>query len=112
MELVNLELKPAEAEAETTEAKENERPLYPYGLCLHVTDETLAKLGLEGCDVGDEIRIMAIGKVIGTSEQEYEGGKHSTLDVQLVEMGCEESGEEDEEGAHSKAARTLYGKGE
>lgn len=112
MELVNLELKPAEAEAETTEAKENEKPIYPYGLCLHITDETLAKLGLEGCDVGDELHIMAVAKVIGTSEQEYEGGKHATLDVQITEMGCEMAEEEEEEPAHSKAARTLYGKGE
>lgn len=112
MKVVSLELKPKEAEQETVESRETEKPLYPYGTCLYLDEVALAKLGLEGCEVGDEIQIMALGKVTGRSEREYEGGKHQTLDIQLTEMGCEEADDADEpDTPMGTAAKKLYGKG-
>jgi hypothetical protein len=114
MKLVSLELSPQEAKAETIEARETEKPKYPYGTCLYLDEEALAKLGVKELpDVGSMLHIMAVGKVTGTSEREYEGGSHKTLDVQIVEMACEEAdaeGDNDgDESLTSPAAKKLYG---
>lgn len=105
MKLAKMELKGAEAKAETLEAKETERPKYPYGTSLYLDEVALAKLGIkEMPEVGQELRIEAIGKVVGTSSREYEGGAHQTLDIQLTDMACEVAGDEEE-----SPARKLYG---
>lgn len=114
MKLVSLELKTEEAKEETMEAREAERPRYPYGTCLYLDEVALKKLGITDIpEVGDELRIMAVGKVTGTSSREYEGGSHQTLDIQLTEMACEDAdeGEEPAETSMGKAAQKLYGKG-
>lgn len=114
MKLVSLELTAQEAKAESFEAKEAERPRYPYGTSLYLDDEALAKLGIKEMPaVGTDLRIMGVAKVTGTSEREYEGGSHKTLDVQFTQMACEETGDEEDAALASPAARKLYpaGKG-
>lgn len=113
MKVVSLELDKSDREQETVEAKEMERPLYPYGTSLYLDEKALAKLGItEMPDVGTVVLIQAVAKVTGTSEREYEGGSHKTLDVQITEMGLEE-GEEapepEEKQSFEGAAKTLYG---
>lgn len=114
MKLISLELSPQESKAETIEARETEGPKYPYGTCLYLDEEALAKLGIADLPpVGTELHIMAVGKVTGTSEREYEGGSHKTLDVQLVEMACEtadaEGDADGDESLTSPVAKKLYG---
>lgn len=110
MKIVEMQLKPSEAKKETVEASELERPLYPYGLCLYLDEVALAKLGItEMPEVGCELQIAARGRVTGTSQREYEGGSHQTLDIQIVAMGCEDAGEEEPETGMGKAAKKLYG---
>lgn len=113
MKLASLELTKSEAKEETIEAKEVERPRYAYGTCLYLDETVLAKLGIKDMpEVGDELHIMAVGKVTGTSSREYEGGAHQTLDIQLTEMACEDAdeGEEPAETDMGRAAQKLYGK--
>lgn len=112
MKLVSLELSKAERKKETEPMADTaDRPLFPYGTSLYLNDETLSKLGIEEMpDVGTTLMIKAVAKVTGTSEREYEGGSHRTLDIQFVEMACEE-GEEAEAETFDGAAKKLYGKG-
>lgn len=95
-------------------APDADRPKFPYGTSLYLDDKALEKLGItEMPDVGTMLNIQAVGKVTGTSEREYEGGSHRTLDVQLVQMGCEEGeepAEPEEKQTFGDAAKTLYGK--
>lgn len=114
MKLVSLELTKAERkkEAEPLSAPMAERPLYPYGTSLYLNDETLAKLGIDEMPaVGTTFMIEAVVKVTGTSEREYEGGSHRTLDLQITEMSLEEGEEEaaEEKQTFGGAAKTLYG---
>lgn len=114
MKLVSMEFDQAEAKAESSEVNELEAPKYPYGTCLYLDEKTLDKLGIsEMPDVGTMVKIEAMAKVTGTSEREYEGGSHKTLDLQLTDMGLEEGAEEEEvggpSGQFSKAAKTMYG---
>lgn len=113
MKLASLELTKAERkqEAEST-GLAAERPLYPYGTSMYLSDEALKKLGItEIPDVGTVLNITGVAKVTGTSEREYEGGSHRTLDIQFTEMACEEGEEAPEEKqTFGGAAKTLYGK--
>lgn len=114
MKIASLELDPKEAGEETVEAREIERPRYSYGTCLHLDETALKKLGIKELpEVGQELHIVAVGKVTGTSENEYEGGSHKCLDIQLTDMGCEYAEEgDDDEPPMSRAARKLYPGGE
>lgn len=116
MKVASLELTKAEAKKESGPgvSPDAEQPKYPWGTSMYLNDEALAKLGItEMPDVGTTLVIQAVAKVTGTSEREYEGGSHRTLDIQFVEMGCEEGEEapEPEEGqTFSGAASKLYPK--
>lgn len=113
MKLVSLELSKAEREkeAEGSCAPAAERPLFPYGTSMYLGDEALKKLGItEMPSVGTVLNITAVAKVTGTSEREYEGGSHSTLDIQFTKMACEEGEEEPaEKQTFDGAAKKLYG---
>jgi hypothetical protein len=107
--LISLVLDKAEAKAEVGEPCKVEAPRYPYGTCLYLDEVALKKLGLE-CEVGDEVNIVAVGKVTGMSSREYENGKHETLDIQLTAMSIDD-GDEADEALESPTARKLYPKG-
>lgn len=69
---------------------EIEKPIYPYGTCLYLEEDTLAALGIkEMPTVGTQIPIQAVAKVTGTSEREFEGGTRKTLDLQITSMAFE-----------------------
>lgn len=106
--MISLKLSPKESKAESPEIAEREGPKYPYGTALYLNEDALAKLGIDGMpEVGDEFHIIATAKVTGTSEREYEGGSHKTLDLQLTEMACAEADDGDKE-LEDPAARKLY----
>lgn len=76
-----------------------EGPMYPYGLCLSLNDETLAKLGIKTLPgVGDMIHLVAMAKVTCASESETstEGGKEvrRCVELQITHMACENEDEE------------------
>lgn len=99
---------------QSQEDMEIESPKYPYGTCLYLDDAMCAKLGIKKASdlpVGTELSIDALAKVTGTSEREYEGGKHLCIDIQLTAMaleGGEDAGEDDAE--TSDVGSKLYGK--
>jgi hypothetical protein len=62
---------------------------------------------MEMPSVGTEIPIVAIAKVTGTSEREYEDGKRQSLDLQLVKMGFDVPDEPETQ--MGQAAKKIYG---
>lgn len=89
MKLVSLKIKPSEQQKDSPACApcDMEKPKYPWGTTLHLDEKALAKLGIKEMPaVGTEIPISAVAKVTGTSEREYESGKHQTLDLQLTDM--------------------------
>ena len=69
-------------------------PMYPYGLCISLEDETLEKLELDDDmpGVGDIIQFNAIAKVTNVSQNEREGtdGTKSVcrrIEMQITDMG-------------------------
>lgn len=87
MNTVSMKLSPAEGAQETGEVQEIEKPEYPYGLCLYLDEVALAKLGIDLMDVGTTVSLTGSATVSGTSEREYQGGTHKTLDLQITDLG-------------------------
>lgn len=104
MELTKEEREPKQA---SVVSPESDGPLYPWGLGLHLDDQVLGKLKLDGLPkVGTYVLVQARAKVTGAMENEHEHGKHRTAQLQIVDLGL---GEVEEEKADP--ADKLYGKG-
>lgn len=67
--------------------KEPDQPVYPWGLCLTLSDEELEKLDLDAdCDVGDEITFVIRCEVTSVSQNKSTEGPKSRLELQVVAM--------------------------
>jgi len=90
-------------------------PVYPYGLCIALCEEELAKLGLGGemPTVGQMIHLAAMAKVTSVSESEREGKdgtkeKSQRLELQITHLATEHEDEEAERAAAAKARRGRF----
>lgn len=80
-------------------------PIYPYGLCLRLTEKEIAKLNLdEAPEIGDMIHIFAMAKVTSVSANATEGGENRSVELQITHMSVEN---EDEEDAESDAEERM-----
>lgn len=81
-----------------------EGPKYPYGLCIHLEEESLKKLGItELPAVGASMVLHAKVEVTAVSKNESkEGGEHRSLSLQITEMALGSEKKKD-------TAETLYG---
>jgi hypothetical protein len=60
---------------------------YPYGLRLELNSEALMKLGIKKMPpIGDEYRIIAIGKITSTSQNANESVESTRMEIQLMRM--------------------------
>lgn len=91
---------------------------YPYGLCLHLNDEELKKLGIKELPrVGVEFHLMAVAMVTGVSESASEKHQDRNVSLQITMMQVMEEaphkGEEKETPAAEmrefKGATTVLG---
>ncbi len=86
---------------------EYEEPMYPYGLCLHLTKDEMEKLSITALPaVGSEMTITAKVFVKGTSAYETQGGKDMSMDLQITDM---EIGASDKAPTAERNATLLYG---
>lgn len=93
MQLTDMKLTPAEAKSENgicCAPGESDGPAYPYGLCIYLDDETIAKLGLTALpDVGTKFALNAIVEVTSNSQRQNQDGKTVSMDLQITDMGLE-----------------------
>jgi major coat protein len=73
-----------------------EKPTYPYGLRISLTEKELAKLGSDGseCFVGGILHIHALGRITSVSSTDGEMGKNCRIEVQLEDLAIESEDEE------------------
>jgi hypothetical protein len=104
--MISMERTKAEKDAAQKEYEvgPSSGPDYPYGLCLTLQKEELAKLGITDLpEVGDEMEMDIRVKVVGVRSSASEGNDASkSVDLQITHIG----GEEPEE---DTPANTLYG---
>ena len=71
-------------------------PLYPYGLNIHLDNETIKKLGLTGLpDVGQVMNINAVAKVVSIGTSQHQGNdKTSRAELQITHMTLDKAGKD------------------
>ena len=93
-------------------------PVYPYGLCINLTEEELDKLDLDGgCSVGDMIHLCAIAKVTSCSESETETAdgskkKRCRIELQITHLATENEDDETAPMPSEMRAKKRYGAAE
>lgn len=83
----NMKLSKSESDS-VYEVKPGDGPAYPYGLCLYLDNDTLAKLGYTSPpEVGAELMLQA--RVVVTSTgvtQQQDGDKEQRAELQITDM--------------------------
>lgn len=86
--LVSMELSQEEAKEEA--GVKPELPKYPWGLCIDLDGDALAKLGIDTLpSVGSTMAIIAKAEVQSVSESQYQGDKETNrrMSLQITDMG-------------------------
>ena len=102
-----MKLEPKESEKETVEAMEHERPMYPWGLCITLNNESLAILKKKYSDFEPEEEIMLKARLVVTSTSCHDmmgSEKQESVSLQITEM------ELSQEGYIEKRANKIYKK--
>jgi len=93
-------------------------PVYPWGLCLRLEDDTLEKLGVDGemPSVGDMIHLFAMAKVTSVSANEMEdgnGGKKTRrcIELQITHLATESEDDENDAAIESAEQRSKERQG-
>jgi hypothetical protein len=105
MALVNMKQQPKREEMPG--AIESDEPRYPYGLCISLGKEELAKLNITALPkVGGEMMITAKAIVKSTSAYDTQGeGQDMRVELQITDMGLGQTDDAQNENRASK----LYG---
>lgn len=86
----------------------DEQAAYPYGLSLHLDNETMKKLGMKCMpEAGEVMNLTAKVSVTEVSQSERKGGEpmqRMTLQITDMDLACEEK--------ENDVAAKLYGKKE
>lgn len=103
MAMTSMKLTAEEAKEENSCMSTDDAPAYPYGLCLNLDDEVLAKLGITTLPaVGSKMMLQATVEVTANSQYENQDGKDISISLQITDM--------DLSGDHGPSAATvLYG---
>lgn len=85
-------------------------PVYPYGLCISLDEEGLAKLKIEGDlpDVGETVHFCALARVTSASETEQETGAGEKKVCRRVELQITNLGLELEDAENETARRERF----
>ena len=76
MAMVSMKMDPKEAKSEGLCCEPCDGPEYPYGLCIDLNNEALAKLGIKTLPpVGMIVTIQAKATVTSTSSNSRQGGE-------------------------------------
>lgn len=92
-------------------AAQPDKPLYPYGTSLCLTDDELDKLNLDAnCEVGDRLFLGCIAEVTSVSKNATTDGERNRVELQITHMAVEDGGEEEVEQPMSQSRKVDYGK--
>ena len=91
MPMVSMKMSAEEAKDYTSCTMDSKGPEYPYGLCISLNEEALAKLGItELPPVGAAFMIHAHAKVESTSAHSDSAGEEErSMSLQITDLGLE-----------------------
>lgn len=95
--MVNMARTPMEMEENAAPASLREN-IYPYNLCISLTQEELDKLGLNcddaACEVGNYVHLHALAEVVSKSKNDTGEGPRHSLNLQITHLEIEDEGAE------------------
>lgn len=98
---IDMAKKPIELGEEANEAMSPAampQNLYPYGLCICLTQEDLDKLNLSGdVEADDTVHLHALAKVTSVSKRATTSGTDTRIELQITHLAAESEDEENEE---------------
>lgn len=99
MHMVDMARTPEEVEQSPLPALA-ETSRYPYGLCIHLTEHEIEKLGLDhkDCSVGDMLHLHCMATVTACSESQA----GCRIELQITHISAEDEDEENEEEEESE----------
>lgn len=101
-----MKMSPTEAKAEAAPTAIAERPEYPYGLCIRICKEEMAKLGMDKFPtLGESFNIEAKAVVKSLSASAGDGSEYSCVELQIISLAVESDGEE----TTAKRAKSMFG---
>jgi hypothetical protein len=97
-QMTNMELDEDE-KAETVAPISMDRPCYPYGLKISLTEKEFEKLGLDHsvAEVGGTVHGHFMGRVTSVSHDEKEEGECCRVEIQIEDLDIESEDEENED---------------
>lgn len=105
-----IDVKRTKAEKKATEERwkadsAEEMDDYPYGLSIHIDDETMAKLGLADSDfdTGEPVMVMAEGVITNDQINSVNGKTRRSMSIQLRKIAVSQTDQAED------MATTLYG---
>lgn len=102
-ELVDIKRTPADKKENKEEITKFGEEDYAWGTQIRLDEIEAEKLGIMGLNVGDEVDLLGIGKVISKSMRESEqGGSDGSIEIQMTQLGIAKS-------QGKTAAEKLYG---
>lgn len=105
MKLKNMKLTKEQREQELSSPIALGKETYPYGLRLHLDEESIKKLGLDELPaVGKKLVLYAKVEVQSASIHEHKDGKNRMLDLQITDLCVEEETKDS-----ARAEKKLYG---
>jgi|JI10StandDraft_1071094.scaffolds.fasta_scaffold143225_5 hypothetical protein len=103
--MMSLELDDeAQFDSPVLTAISKDKPRFPYGLRISLENAQLATIGLDpaDCCVGGMIHIHGLARITSVSQNDTEGGQNSRVELQIEQMCCVESEDEENEEAEDE----------
>jgi|GEM_PF-1081389 len=95
MTLTSMQITQAPPEADCTVCADPHPPKYPYGLCIELNDESLAKLGIDALPAaGAVVMLTTRASVAGTGETDTQDGHtEKRMSLQITDMQVQFEGD-------------------
>lgn len=105
MTMISMKLDKKAAQEETAPSP-GEAPLYPYGLCLSLSNDVLQKLGMTTPPaVGTKMTLTALVEVTSTSAYKEQDGAEISANLQITDMELSSA----PSSLDDRAAQKFYG---
>jgi len=105
MPLTNIKNTKADKKKNRGECAISSHEDYPYGLRIELNDEVLSKLGMKMPGVGEEMKVVAVGKVTSVSENQNERSRNRSVSIQLQKVEVKPTKKATAEDAVSEAVK-------
>lgn len=99
-----MKLSKSEAKAEVM--PKSDLPEYPWGLCLRLEKDQLAKLGVKNLPaIGEAVQIEAKAVIKSMSASAGQSGEYASVELQITDLAIEIDADE----KSAKTAKSLFG---